>query len=188
MFVRAQVNKRTLPHYMNTCVYCGHGGNAHVLWTCVFFTFVLHVQNVAVGFDWCTLWLAEKEHKTERFCSCTRVNISQIMSMKVWLTMWHFHRPSKSQFSVCSTWNMHGAQNSLEYVIFKQAIIWLFFGREVFNISRFLMDACLKGAADDKFASASSWKEPGVWHQRKDIPCIESKIINVRNVLLSRCV
>lgn len=39
----------------------------------------------------------------------------------------------------------------LEYVIFKQAIIWLFLGHEVFNISRFLMDARLKGA-DDTFA------------------------------------
>lgn len=40
----------------------------------------------------------------------------------------------------------------LEYVIFKHMRIWLFLGREVFNISRFLMDACLKGA-DDEFAS-----------------------------------
>lgn len=50
--------------------------------------------------------------------------------------------------------------NGLEYVILKQATIWLFLGCEVFNISRFLMDGCLKGA-DDKFALASRNPEIG---------------------------
>lgn len=45
-------------------------------------------------------------------------------------------------------------KNAWNIFFLKQAIIWLFPGREVLNISRFLMDACLKGA-DDKSAPAS---------------------------------
>lgn len=62
---------------------------------------------------------------------------------------------------------------------FKQAIIWLFLGCEVFNISSFSMDACLKGPGD-KSAPASSWKEPGVWHRGEIFWALKARSLNVR--------
>lgn len=92
---------------------------------------------------WCTCWFVWKG-----FAPAQDSTFFQIINTQVCLTMWHFHRPSNSRVSVFSTRNFLWHLKGLENVFFKQAIIWLFFGREVFNISGFLMEACLK-AADD---------------------------------------
>lgn len=76
-------------------------------------------------------------------------------------------------------------KESLDYVVFKQAIVWLFVGCEGFNISRFLMDACLKGP-DDKLASC--WKQRWVWHSGEIFWALKARSLSVREALLSRCV
>lgn len=64
----------------------------------------------------------------------------------------HFPNPKRksriktdqTQVSAFSTWNFHGTSkvwNMSVFCFFLQAVIWLFLGCEVFNISGFLMDA-----------------------------------------------
>lgn len=89
--------------------------------------------------DVLTAW--QKQVKHAQVSLLHKVSISLIMNNKGVISNVGFSQTIN--IAVFLLWHMGYAQNVLDYVTFERAITRLFFGREVFNISACLMNACL---------------------------------------------